>query len=64
MLIYEIVRCIVEIQPGYTLSCTFPSGNIFIDVRLEKERGPIVQRFKLNPETPTKTPVLTCPQKK
>jgi hypothetical protein len=64
MLIYEIVRYIVKTPPGYTLNCTFPSGNRFIDIRLEKKRGLIVQKFKLDPETPIEVPVLTCPQKK
>jgi hypothetical protein len=64
MLIYEIARYIVKIPHGYTLSCTFSSGNRFIDVILEGKRGLIVQKFELDSETPTEVPVSTCLQKK
>jgi hypothetical protein len=46
------------------LSCTFSSGNRFVDAILGGKRRLIVQKFEFDSEIPIEVPVLTYSQKK
>jgi hypothetical protein len=52
MLIYVVVRVIVEHCSIFTLSCTFPKGNKYIDVELiwKDEGFTKVLKLKLDPK--------------
>ena len=56
MLIYEIVRCIMNIELNFNLSCTFPKGNRLISLvlsfHMDIDRPTEVQEVELDPEAP------------
>ena len=55
MLIYEIVRYIINSDPRYTLNYTFSSGNGLISVVLIWiNQLTEILKFRLNPETAIK----------
>ena len=55
MIIYEIIRHIIDIKLNCNLSCTFPSGNRLITVVLNfRDQSKEILKFELDPETPIK----------
>ena len=60
MLIYKIVRHIMDLDAICSLSCTFPPGNRLISVTLDFSwnKSTEVQQFKLDPEAPIKVSMV------
>jgi hypothetical protein len=64
MLIYKIARHIVitDAALDYSLSCTFPEGNWYIDVVLVRKNHKLAkpQKFKLDPKAPKEVSLTTA----